>query len=113
MATVQLRRYQVKPDELENFVKHWDLIIPLRQQYGFDVLFAFVDRSTNQFVWAVSREGDSDEFDVAAKRLMDSPEAAAVRAEYQAADPSGRLPVELLDEMFIAKVDVMHQIWAD
>lgn len=112
MATVQLRRYQVKLDELENFVKHWHLVLPVRRQYGFQVLFAFVDRATNQFVWAVSHEGDSDEFDVAEKRLMESSEGAAIRAEYQAADHSGRLPVELLDEMSIAKVDVLHQIWA-
>jgi hypothetical protein len=112
MPTVQLRRYQVKSDELENFVKGWNLVLTLRRQYGFEVLFAFVDKSTNQFVWAVSHEGGSDEFDVAEKRLMESPEAAAVRAEHQAVDQFDRLPVELLDGMFIAKVDVIHQIWA-
>ncbi|GAA3528444.1 hypothetical protein GCM10022222_09350 [Amycolatopsis ultiminotia] len=113
MPTVQLRRYQVKSDELEGFVNRWHLVLPVRRQYGFEVLFAFVDRSTNQFVWAVSHEGESDEFDAAEKLLMESPEGAAIRADYQAADHSGRLPVELLDEMFIAKVDVLHQIWGD
>jgi hypothetical protein len=111
MTTVQLRRYRVKSGELENFVKRWHLVLPVRRQYGFEVLFAFVDRSTNQFVWAVSHEGDGDDFDVAEKSLMESSEGAAIRAEYQAADHAGRLPVQLLDEMFIAKVDVIHQIW--
>ncbi|MFE2188989.1 hypothetical protein [Streptomyces sp. NPDC059455] len=111
MSTVQLRRYQVKSGEMEGFVERWHLVLPARQQYGFEVLFAFVDRSTNQFVWAVSCEGDSDDFDAAERRLMESPEGAAIRAEYQAADHRGRLPVELLDDMFITKVDVLHQIW--
>jgi hypothetical protein len=111
MSTVQLRRYQVKPGELEGFVERWDLVLAARRQYGFEVLFAFVDRTTNQFVWAVSHDGDNDAFDAAEKRLMESPEGAAIRAEYQAADHLGRLPAELLDDMFITKVDVLHQIW--
>lgn len=111
MTTVQLRRYQIKPGELERFVEYWDLVVPARQKYGFEVLFAFVDRSANQFVWAVSHEGSDDEFDASEKRLMESPEGAAIRAEYQAVDHLGRRPVELLDDMFITKVDVLHQIW--
>ena len=73
MATVQLRRYQVKPGEMDDFVKWWPGLLPAREQYGFEVLFAFVDESTNQFVWAVSHEGDSGDFDAAEKTYLASP----------------------------------------
>jgi hypothetical protein len=101
MATVQLRRYQVKPGEMDDFVKWWPTLVPARKKHGFEVLFAFVDRSTNQFVWAVSHEGDSEEFDTAEKTYLASPERAAVFADV----PSR------IDETFITKVDVIHQIW--
>jgi hypothetical protein len=101
MSTVQLRRYQVKPGEMEDFVKWWPGLLPARKQYGFEVLFAFVDESTNQFVWAVSHEGNSEEFDVAEQSYLASPERAAVFAGV----PSR------IDETFITKVDVIHQVW--
>jgi hypothetical protein len=101
MATVQLRRYQVKPGEMDDFVKWWPSILPARKQYGFEVLFAFVDSSTNQFVWAVSHEGDNEDFDAAEKTYLASPERAAAFAGV----PSR------IDETFITKVDVVHQIW--
>ena len=100
MATVQLRRYQIKPGEMDGFVKWWPGLLPARKQYGFEVLFAFVDESTNQFVWAVSHEGDSEDFDVAEKTYVASPERAAVFA--------GVPP--RVDETFISKVDVIHQV---
>jgi NIPSNAP len=101
MASVQLRRYQIKPGEMDDFVKWWPGVLPAREQYGFDVLFAFVDESTNQFVWAVRHEGDSEDFDAAEKTYLASPERAAVFAGV----PSR------IDESFISKVDVIHQIW--
>jgi late competence protein required for DNA uptake (superfamily II DNA/RNA helicase) len=101
MATVQLRRYQVKPGEMDDFVKWWQGVLSARQQYGFDVLFALVDESTNQFVWAVSYEGDSEEFDAAEKTYLASPE----RADVFAGVPSR------IDQTFVSKVNVIHQIW--
>jgi hypothetical protein len=102
MVTVQLRRYQVKPGEMDNFVAWWPGVLAVRKQYGFEVLFAFVDESTNQFVWAVSHEGDKEDFDAAEHIYLASPERAAVFAD---------VPTRI-DETFIAKVDVVHQIWA-
>ena len=75
MATVQLRRYQIVPGEMDAFVGWWPALVPARKLYGFTVLFAYVDDSTNQFVWAVSHDGD---FDSAEKAWMDSPERAAI-----------------------------------
>jgi len=99
MATVQLRRYQISPGEMKGFVEWWPSILPARSKYGFEVLFAFVDESTNQFVWAVSHDGDFGDFDAAEKVYMDSPERAA------AFDGVPRR----VDETFVTKVDVIHK----
>jgi hypothetical protein len=95
MATVQLRRYQISPGEMDAFVEWWPALLPVREQYGFDVLFAYVDESTNQFVWAVSHE---DDFDAAEKVYLDSPERAAVFADVP----------RRVDESFISKVKVVY-----
>jgi antibiotic biosynthesis monooxygenase (ABM) superfamily enzyme len=100
MSTVQLRRYQILPDQMDAFVEWWQSVRKAREQYGFDVLFAFVDQSTNQFVWAVSHSGD---FDEAEKIYMASPERAAVFAD---------IP-RRVEESFVAKVIVVHQAWTD
>src|SRR3984957_17951592 len=98
MAVVQLRRYQLRPGEMDAFVEWWPALLPVRQKYGFTVLFGFVDESTNQFVWAVSHDGD---FDGAEKQYMQSPERAAVFADVP----------RRVEETFVAKVDVVHQGW--
>ncbi|HEY3943268.1 MAG TPA: NIPSNAP family protein [Acidimicrobiales bacterium] len=95
MSTVQLRRYQIVPGEMEAFVAWWRTVRPAREQYGFEVLFAFVDESTNQFVWAVSHEGD---FDEAERVYLASPERAAVFAG---------IP-QRIEAPFVTKVRVVH-----
>jgi hypothetical protein len=100
MANVQLRRYQILPGEMNAFVEWWPSILPARKQYGFKVLFAFVDESTNQFIWAVSHD---DDFDQAEKVYMDSPERAAAFAGVP----------RRVEESFVSKVTVVHQGWPD
>ena len=80
---------------MDAFVAWWPSLLPARKQYGFDVLFAYVDESTNQFIWAVSHDGD---FDVAEKEYLASPERAAVFAGVP----------KRVDETFITKVNVIH-----
>jgi hypothetical protein len=98
VSTVQLRRYRIKPGEMEAFVEWWHGLVPAREQYGFRVIFALVDDSTNEFVWAVSHDGD---FDAAEKVYNASPERAAVFAGV----PSR------VAESFVAKVTVAHAAW--
>jgi hypothetical protein len=74
MAT-QLRRYEIVPGELDAFLAWFPNIIPVREQYGFKVLFAYADREQNQFVWAVAHDGD---FDAALETYNASPERAKV-----------------------------------
>ena len=58
MRTVQLRRYEIKPGEMDDFVAAWRGVVPVREQYGFAVAFAVIDREQNEFVWAVTHDGD-------------------------------------------------------
>jgi len=99
MSTVQLRRYQLQPGEMDAFVTWWHNLVPVREQYGFRVLFALVDESTNQFVWAVTHGGD---FDEAESVYNASPERAAVFAGTP----------RRIAEAFVSKVTVEHAAWA-
>ena len=73
MSTVQFRRYDVRPGKLDDFLDWWRSIVPIREQYGFKVLFAFANPDTNEFVWAVEHDGD---FDVVEQEYLASPERA-------------------------------------
>jgi hypothetical protein len=96
VSTVQLRRYQITAGQMDSFVTWWKTLVPARRLYGFEVLFGFVDQSTNQFIWAVSHDGD---FDQAEQEWMDSPERAALFA-------GPRKPIE---QAFISKVENVLQ----
>ncbi len=49
MDAVQLRRYQLQEGTLAQWVDHWRHdVVPLRQQYGFSVLFACADHVNSQ-----------------------------------------------------------------
>ncbi len=74
MSTIQLRRYELVPGEMDAFVEWFPNIIPVRAKFGFTVLFGYADRENNEFVWAVSHDGD---FDAALEQYNASPERAA------------------------------------
>jgi hypothetical protein len=75
MATVELRHYDIEPGRMDGFVEWWSQCVPLRERYGFRILFAFVDETTNQFVWAVAHDGDLVKADA---EYHASPELAAL-----------------------------------
>jgi hypothetical protein len=78
MPTVQLRRYDINPGELDGWVAHWrENVLPIRQQFGFTVLFAHADHVNSQFVWAVSYEGSPEALSARDREYHDSPEWAA------------------------------------
>jgi hypothetical protein len=75
MAAVQLRRYQLTEGALPEWVAHWRAdVVPLREQYGFRVLFAYADHVNSQFVWAVSYDGTAEELAARDKEYHASPE---------------------------------------
>lgn len=75
--TVQLRRYELVDGMMDAFVAWWPTIIGVRAKFGFTVEFGIADRSTNQFTWAVSFEGDEAAFKAAEETYLASPERAA------------------------------------
>ena len=70
-TTVLLRRYEVRPDAWDEFLRLWQGMRQLREAYGFTVLFGFADKERNEFVWAVRYEGD---YEALAKRYYAAPE---------------------------------------
>ena len=73
--TVQLRRYRIVPGELPAFIDWWrELIVPAREQHGFRVEFAYAVPENDEFVWAVSVEGDREAFRTIDERYAASEE---------------------------------------
>lgn len=63
MRTVQLRRYTLVDGEYDAFVAWWEKWMPrVRPEAGFAIDFAYGLPETNEFVWAVSADGDRDAF---------------------------------------------------
>lgn len=78
METVQLRRYVLEPDRMAGFLAWFPPLLPVREQYGFRVLFALADEEHRSFTWAVAHDGDQDEFRRAEDAYHASPERARV-----------------------------------
>ncbi|WP_169580912.1 MULTISPECIES: hypothetical protein [Microbacterium] len=63
MRTIQLRRYTLVEGEYEAFVDWWQQWMPrVRPAAGFAIDFAYGLPESNEFVWAVSAEGDEEAF---------------------------------------------------
>jgi len=63
VKTIQLRRYTLVDGEYDAFLEWWNEWIPrVRREAGFTIEFAYGLREANQFVWAVSAEGDRDRY---------------------------------------------------
>ena len=55
MKTVQLRRYQLTPGQLPQFLDWWrDIMVPTREAYGYTIEFGLAVPERSEFVWAVS-----------------------------------------------------------
>ena len=68
---IQLRDYRIRPGHMDDWIAGWKSgIVPLRQQEGFEIVGAWVDRSNDRFVWLVSYS-DADGFEAAEKRYHD------------------------------------------
>ncbi|MGI9821708.1 hypothetical protein [Agromyces sp. Marseille-Q5079] len=79
MKTIQLRRYVLVDGEYDAFVAWWQATMPvLRPSAGFAIEFAYGIRESNEFVWAVSIEGDQAAFLALEQTYMASDARAAV-----------------------------------
>lgn len=76
--TVQLRRYRLEPGHSAAFLAWWrDRLVPAREAFGFRVEFAAAVADTDDFVWAVSAEGDAAAFQSLDEAWVGSAERAA------------------------------------
>ncbi|MQA33387.1 NIPSNAP family protein [Modestobacter roseus] len=78
METVQLRRYQLEPGRMADFLAWFPTLTPVREQYGFRLLFALADHEHETFTWAVAHDGDEAEFRRVEAGYNASPERARV-----------------------------------
>lgn len=70
-AVTELKRYSIEPDKWDGFLEVWRDIVRVRRRFGFEILFALIDRKQNMFTWAISHDGD---FDAAAAAYYGDPE---------------------------------------
>lgn len=93
----QLRRYQVKPGQMDAFLSAWrDHAVPVRTQYGFEVLASWRSEDDSQFGWLVAYTGEGV-FEDAEKAYYGSAERAAMADD----------PANYLDKVETLMVDTV------
>jgi len=54
----QVRLYTIKEGKMQDWLKGWRTgVLPLRRKFAFRVEGAWVDESTNRFLWVLSYDG--------------------------------------------------------
>jgi len=77
-TTLQLRRYTLTPETLDEFVRWWtDDLVPVREAFGFGIPYACVIRETAELIWMVSHPGDEAGFADAERRYNEWPDRLA------------------------------------
>jgi hypothetical protein len=77
--THQLRVYTLREGTFAQFVEEWrSVVVPLRRQFGFEIVGAWGDEATNTFAWIVSYDGD---FAARDAEYYASPEREAVEPD--------------------------------
>jgi len=75
--TVQLRRYEIEPGRMADFLQWFPTVLAVREQFGFRVLSALAEEEHSTFTWAVAHDGDEADFLEVEARYNASPERAA------------------------------------
>ena len=76
----QLRTYQVKPGEMDAFLRSFDQVVAARQAHGFEIEGVWYSEEENVFAWVVSH-GGPESFEEAVERYYDSDERKAIHPE--------------------------------
>ena len=71
---IQMRRYEMNPAHINEWLPFFSGLMPLRAAFGFRLLHAYFDGVNNEFTWVVANDGD---FDAAEVAWNGSPERAA------------------------------------
>ncbi|RBQ21228.1 NIPSNAP family containing protein [Spongiactinospora rosea] len=81
--TTQLRVYTVRAGLLDEWADKWRrLVVPLRQQFGFEIQGAWMDRDRNQFFWILSYAG-AENFAEINQRYWVSPERERIGLDHR------------------------------
>lgn len=93
--TTQLRRYEIEPGKLDEFVAWFANLVPARAGYGLTLDWAYADHENSQFVWSTSYDGDVDEFNAVNEKYNASDERKAAYGDYK--PPVTKLNVSIVD----------------
>jgi hypothetical protein len=92
---VQLRDYRIRAGQMDAWIAGWENgVVPVRQEFGFHVLGAWVDREHDRFIWLIGYAG-ADGFGAANDRYYASEQRSSLRPE----------PSELIEEASTVMVD--------
>ena len=69
---IEFRRFKIEDGQLDQFALEWQASVrPLREQYGFEIIGAWLLDETNEFVWVLGCTAD-DGFAAADERYYSS-----------------------------------------
>jgi NIPSNAP len=95
---LELRRNRVRAGCMDELLDSWwSQVPPLRAQFGFELLGAWVTADGSELVWILGYDGP-DGFDVADRRYYESPERAAL-------DPDPAQWFESSDQVRLRPID--------
>jgi hypothetical protein len=92
----QLRIYTALPGRVHDFAREWaEQVVPLRRQFGFDVVGGWVTEDETRFVWIVGHE----DFEAADRAYYESPEREGMEP-----DPRRHLDLDRVEIAFMQSV---------
>jgi hypothetical protein len=74
---LQMRRYEIDPALVDDWLAFFERLTPVRAQFGFRLLSAYLDRANSEFTWIVEHD---QPFAEAEAVYMASPERATMFA---------------------------------
>jgi len=102
---IQLRDYRIQPGHMDDWIAGWERgVVPLRQQEGFHIVGAWVDRRHDRFVWLVGYPG-MDGFETAEERYHARPERLSLHPN--PSDFVASATLDMVDELLVGKPPVM------
>jgi hypothetical protein len=94
---IQLRDYRIRHGQMDAWIAGWTAgVVPLREEFGFRVLGAWVDRERDRFVWLLAYAGE-DGFDAANDQYYGSTKRATLSPD----------PAELIEDATQAMVETV------
>ncbi len=55
---LQMRRYELDPTLVDEWLAFFERLTPVRAEFGFRLVSAYLDRANSEFTWLVERDDD-------------------------------------------------------